>query len=496
MDIKPVIEFKNINKKFGDFFANEDISIRILPNTVHSIIGENGAGKTTLMKILFGIYKQDSGNVIINGRDMSFKSPRDAIKSSIGMVHQHFELIDDFSALENIVLGDEVSSFGFLNLEESRRHLFDLIVKYNLGVDLEKKVSDISISEKQKIELLKLLYRKSEILIFDEPTAVLSPVEVEEFFKIIRQFKDEGKSIILITHKLNEIRELADRVTVLRKGRVVYEVDREGIDLTVLSKEIVGELETELGYEDRINEKSNEPFLKFENVVCKRESLPVLNGFNLQVHGGEIYSVCGVEGNGQSEIVDLVVGLIRKSEGEIFIENGGFSLVPDDRIEKGMIKEFNIGENVILRNGKKTVITAEMIAESSKSIALKYDVRLPALNASLESLSGGNQQKVIFGREVELNSKIMIFVHPTRGVDINATAYIHKIIIEQKNKGKAVLIITSDLDEAFHLSDKIGVLYKGRIGIEFRREDFEEGSNRRNEVFTNIGKAMIGVNVV
>ena len=496
MEITHIIEFKNITKKFGDFFANEDISIRIMPNTVHSIIGENGAGKSTLMKILFGIYKQDSGSVFINGREIFFRNPLDAIKNGIGMVHQHFELIDDFSALENIILGDEVTNIGFLNLEESKRNLFDLIVKYNLGVNLDKKVSVISISEKQKIELLKLLYRKSEILIFDEPTAVLSPVEVEEFFKIIRQFKEEGKTIILITHKLNEIKELADSVTVLRKGKVVYEVDRDGIDLSVLSKEIVGELETDLGIEDRIDVISDEPFLKFENVVFKRENLPVLNGFNLQVHGGEVYSVCGVEGNGQSEIVDLIVGIIRKSEGNITLESDRISLVPDDRIEKGMIKEFNIGENVILRNGKKSIITSEMIAESSKMIASKYDVRLPALNISLESLSGGNQQKVIFGREVELNSEIMIFVHPTRGVDINATAYIHKIIIEQKNKGKAVLIITSDLDEAFHLSDKIGVLYKGRIGNEFKRADFEERSSKRNEVLSNIGKAMIGVNVV
>jgi len=496
LEVNPIIEFKNISKKFGDFFANEDVSFCIMPNTVHSLIGENGAGKTTLMKILFGIYKQDSGNVFINGSIASFKNPLDAIKNSIGMVHQHFELIDDFTALENIVLGDEVSKFGFLNLDESRRNLFDLIVKYNLGVNLDKKISDISISEKQKIELLKLLYRKSDILIFDEPTAVLSPVEVEEFFKIIRKFKEEGKSIILITHKLNEIKELADRVTVLRKGKVVYEVDREEIDLSVLSKEIVGELDTDLSVDDRIDRFSDIPFLKFVNVIYKKDNIAVLNELNLQVHGGEIYSVCGVEGNGQSEIVDLVVGIVQKTNGTITLEHEGISLVPDDRIEKGMIKEFNIGENVILRNGRNPIITSDMINESSKSIVEKYDIRIPSLSAHLESLSGGNQQKVIFGREVELNSNTMVFVHPTRGVDINAMAYIHKIILEQRNKGKAILLITSDLDEAFHLSDKIGVLYKGRIGNEYIRKDFEEGSSKRDEVLRNIGKAMIGVNVV
>lgn len=496
MEANPVIEFKNISKKFGDFFANDDVSFLVKSNTVHSIIGENGAGKTTLMKILFGIYKQDFGNVLLNGTKVSFKNPLDAIKSGIGMVHQHFELIDDFTALENVILGDEVSNYGFLDYDEARKNLFDLIAKYNLGVSLDKKISEVSISEKQKIELLKLLYRKSDILIFDEPTAVLSPVEVEEFFKIVRKFKDEGKSIILITHKLNEIKELADRVTVLRKGKVVYEVDRNNIDLSVLSKQIVGELDTDHSVDKRTDSYSETPFLKFKNVVYKKDNIALINELNIQVHGGEIYSLCGVEGNGQSEIVDLIVGIAHKSYGEISLEYDGISLVPDDRIEKGMIKEFNIGENVILRNGKNFVITSGMINKFSKSIVDKYDVRIPSLTAPLESLSGGNQQKVIFGREIELDCNTMVFVHPTRGVDINAAAYIHKIILQQKNKGKAILIITSDLDEAFYLSDKIGVLYKGRIGNEFKRTDFEEGSIKRDEVLRNIGKAMIGVNIV
>lgn len=492
----PIIEFKSIHKKFGNFFANKDVSFSIMPNAVHTLLGENGAGKSTLMKILFGIYKQDTGNVVINGKDVSFKSPIDAIKYGIGMVHQHFELIDDFTALENIVLGDEVTKYGFLDLEKSRKRLFDLIEKYNLGVNLDKKIYDVSISEKQKIEILKLLYRNSEILIFDEPTAVLSPVEVEGFFKIIRKFKQEGKTIILITHKLNEVKELADRVTVLRKGEVVYEVDREGINISVLSKAIVGELDENLEVDKRNEILSDTPLLSFSNVLYRKDNLSVLKEFNLQVHGGEIYSICGVEGNGQEEIVDLIVGIIKKNQGEIFFNNERVSLVPDDRIEKGMIQEYNIGENILLRNSRNTVITSEQINEASQSIAEKYDVRLPSLNTPLKSLSGGNQQKVIFGREIEFNSNIMVFVHPTRGVDINATAYIHKIILDQKNKGKAVLIITSDLDEAFYLADKIGVLYKGKIVVEFKREYFEEGSSKRDEVLKNIGKAMIGVDIV
>jgi len=491
----PIIEFKNINKKFGDFFANEEVSFRIMPNTVHSLIGENGAGKTTLMKILFGIYKQDSGQIYINGNPVSFKNPLDAIRNNIGMVHQHFELIDDFTALENIVLGDEESKYGFLNLDKSKKILIDIIAKYSLGINLNEKVCNISISEKQKIELLKLLYRKSEILIFDEPTAVLSPIEVEEFFKIIRKFKEEGKTIILITHKLNEIKELADKVTVLRKGKVVYEVDRENMDIAVLSKEIVGELETVIDLNERVKNLSEEPFIEFNDVKFKKDNVSVLSGINLSVFGGQIYSVCGVEGNGQSEIVDLIAGISHKSSGNIKLKFDGISLVPDDRLEKGMIKEFNTGENVLLRNNKHKYISSEKIVNTSKEIVVKYDVRLPSISAALESLSGGNQQKVIFGREIELDNNIMVFVHPTRGVDINATAYIHKIILEQRNKGKAVLLITSDLDEALKLSDKIGIIYKGLIGKEFIRSEFDENTDKRNTVLQNIGKAMIGVNV-
>ena len=495
MITNPIIEFQNINKKFGEFSANEEISFAIEPNTVHSLIGENGAGKTTLMNILFGIYKQDSGKIFINGKQVSFKNSLDAIKNNIGMVHQHFELIDDFTVLENIILGDEESDYGFLNLNKSRRILTDLIAKYNLGINLDEKVCNISISEKQKIELLKLLYRKSEILIFDEPTAVLSPIEIEEFFKIIRKFKEERKTIILITHKLNEIKELADKVTVLRKGKVVYEVNSDILDISVLSKEIVGELETVLDLSVRENNLSKEPFIELKNVMFRQENVSVLCGINISVFGGEIYSVCGVEGNGQSQIVDLIAGITNKTSGSINMKYESISLVPDDRLEKGMIKEFNTGENVLIRNNKHKYISSDRIYRTSKEIVEKYDIRLPAINAPLESLSGGNQQKVIFGREIELGNNIMVFVHPTRGVDINATAYIHKIILEQRNKGKAVLLITSDLDEALKLSDKIGILYKGLIGKEFLRNEFDENTVKRNNVLQSIGKAMIGVNV-
>lgn len=495
MNPNPIIEFISINKKFGDFFANEEISFSIMPNSIHSLIGENGAGKTTLMKMLFGIYKQTSGQILIDGVQVDFKNPLDAIKNNIGMVHQHFELIDDFTALENIVLGDEESYYGFLNLEKSKKILIDIIARYNLGINLDEKVCNISISEKQKIELLKLLYRKSEILIFDEPTAVLSPIEVEEFFKIVRKFKEEGKTIILITHKLNEIKELADKVTVLRKGKVVYEVDRENLDIAVLSKEIVGELETVIDLSLRADIKSDTPFIELNNVMFRHDNITVLNGINLSVFGGQIYSVCGVEGNGQSELVDLIAGISNVTSGNINMLHKGISLVPDDRLEKGMIKEFNTGENVLLRNNKHKYISSDTIYSTSKNIIEKYDVRLPEVNASLESLSGGNQQKVIFGREIELDNNILVFVHPTRGVDINATAYIHKIILEQRNKGKAILLITSDLDEAFKLSDKIGIIYKGLIGKEFMRNEFSDDTQQRSAVLHNIGKAMIGVNV-
>jgi len=491
-----MIEFKNITKTFGNFTANDDISFTVANNSIHSIIGENGAGKTTLMKILFGINKPEKGNIYLKDEKIVFKNPLDAISYGIGMLHQHFQLIDDFTAYENIVLGSEVSKGIFLDKNKSSVVLNELIQKYNLGIDLDKKVEDCSISEKQKIEILKLLYRKSEILIFDEPTAVLSPFEVDEFFKIIRKFKEEGKTIIFITHKLNEIKELADRVTVLRKGKVVYEVERENLDLNILSKNIVGDIEmNENDIEKSFNLKNSEKVIAdLKNISLFIDNVQKLNELNLSIHSGEIYGISGVEGNGQNELVDFLLGFNVQKSGEITKDYDKVSIVPDDRLEKGMIKDFNIGENTIIRNKKYNYISKKIIADETTAIVEKYDVRLPNNDASLYSLSGGNQQKAIFGREIELKNKLLILVHPTRGVDINATNFIHRKIVEERNEGTAILLISSDLDELLQLSDKLAVIFKGKIIKEFNSEDLNfKGEADRKKLIENVGKLMIGV---
>lgn len=502
------VEFKGISKKFGSFYANEDISFAVKKNSVHCILGENGAGKTTLMKILFGIYRQDSGVIKIFDDEVRFTSPHDAIDKKIGMVHQHFMLVEDFTVLENIILGYERTKNFKLDIKGTEVILNELIKKYNLGLDLNKKVSDISISEQQKTEILKLLYRRSEILIFDEPTAVLSPVEVKEFFKIIDTFKADGKTIILITHKLNEVKEISDRVSVLRRGKLVYETDNDSkqLDISKLSNAIVGE---ELSGKDfHLNKipdtnPENINFLTLKNIYLKKKNVSVLNDLNLDLKKGEILGICGVEGNGQNEIVDIINGLEKNYQGSINSVKENISLVPDDRLKKGMIKEYSIGENVFLKNKESFFITKKVLKEMSENVINKYDVRVSDVNSPLGSLSGGNQQKAIFAREIELDNDILVFSHPTRGVDINATLFIHSKITEQRNKGKAVLLISSDLDELISLSDRLCVLYNGKIVRTFGYEELKSFTENKllseidaksnQSLYEEIGKLMIGI---
>ena len=492
-EIRHIIEFRNITKRFGNYTANECISFGIAKNSIHSIIGENGAGKSTLMKILFGMYAPDSGDILINEIPRRFRSPLEAIANNIGMLHQHFELIEDFTVFENVILGSEPVKRGAIVVQETRRRIIELIDKYNLGISPEDRVCDISISQKQKVEILKLLFRNSEILIFDEPTSVLSPVEVEEFFRIIRKFKEMGKTIILITHKLNEIKELSDRVSVLRKGRLVYEVDAESLDLDLLSREIIGQVETARMPQAREEFEEKELLLSFKDVTLKKDNIEKLRGITFTVGSGEIYGICGVEGNGQSEITEAILGTERCQSGELIIKAKDISIVPDDRIGKGMIKEFSIGENVMLRERDCIRFDKKRIREKARNLIDKYDVRLSDETAALESLSGGNQQKVIFGRETGLDNKLMVLVHPTRGVDINSSAFIYKIIIEERNKNKGILIISSDLEEILKLSDRIGVIYKGKIVSEYVKSEFEFSDEDKKKKFTTrIGRAMIG----
>jgi len=490
------IEFQNISKKFGNLAANDDISFAVKENTVHCIVGENGAGKSTLMKILFGSYRQDSGTLKINGREAEFRSPLDAIASGIGMLHQHFMLIEDFTVLENVILGNEITKKIKIDFEESEKILNGYIEKYSLGLSLGKKITELSISEQQKVEILKLLYRNSEIIIFDEPTAVLSPIEVIEFFKIIYQFKIEGKTIILITHKLNEVKEISDYVSVLRRGKLVYETGSEMLDLKTLSKEIVGNVEIQddnTGYDF---EGEKEIAAEMNGINLVKNKIPVLNGIEMKLRKGEVYGICGVEGNGQNEITDILFGLEKNYSGNLKINTDKISLVPDDRLKKGMIKEFSVGENIILKKNKIKFINKSEIKKAASEVIEKYDVRLSDINSPMSALSGGNQQKVIIAREIEQGSELLIFSHPTRGVDIAASAFIHSMILEQKKNGKSVLLISADLDEILKLSDRLGVINKGRIVAEFEKNQFDlKNETEKVILLESIGKLMIGASV-
>ncbi|MBI5403522.1 MAG: ABC transporter ATP-binding protein [Ignavibacteriae bacterium] len=489
-----IIEFSNISKKFGNLKANDNISFAVRKNSVHCIVGENGAGKSTLMKILFGSYRQDSGIMKVNGSDVSFNSPLDAIANGIGMLHQHFMLIEDFTVMENVILGSEKTLNIKIDFEESERVLKEYIKKYNLDLNLNKKISELSISEQQKVEILKLLYRNSEIIIFDEPTAVLSPIEVLEFFKIIFQFKVEGKTIILITHKLNEVREISDYVSVLRRGKLVYETEKDILDLKVLSREIVGNVEIQDENTGFDYEGEPEVIAGLNNINLSVNKISVLNNLDLKLKKGEVYGICGVEGNGQNEVINILFGLEKNFTGKLNIFTDKISLVPDDRLKKGMIKEFSVGENLIIKKKECHYISNKCLKKTAEETISKYDVRMPDINAPMESLSGGNQQKVIIAREIELGNDLLIFSHPTRGVDIAASAFIHSTILQQKKKGKSILLVSSDLDEILKLSDRLGVISKGRIVAEFDRNQY----NLQNEVektilLESIGKLMIGI---
>ncbi|HEY5122422.1 MAG TPA: ABC transporter ATP-binding protein [Ignavibacteria bacterium] len=488
------VEFTNITKKFGDFIANDNINFNVLNNSVHCIVGENGAGKSTLMKVLSGAYIPDSGYFNIYGEKKHFKSTHDAIASKIGMLYQHFMLIDDFTVLENVILGNEISKGMKLDFTEISRKLNELIELYNLGLNINKKISELSISEQQKVEILKLLYRDSNILIFDEPTAVLSPFEVDKFFEIVNKFKSENKTIIFITHKLKEVLVIADCVTVLRKGKKVYEAGKNELNIPALSKAIVGEVSHRNLDIPREDKETHTSALKLENISLRKNKIIVLNGFNLELYNGSIHGIAGVEGNGQSDIIDVLCGLEKKFTGKFEPATLRTGVVPDDRIKKGMIKEYTIGENMILKNYKGNFINHKRLTGISEYIITEYDVRVSDIDSPMQSLSGGNQQKVIFAREAESDSEVLIFAHPTRGVDINATNFIHNRIIEQRNKNKAILLISSDLDELLSLSDTLSVLYKGRILKTFgniQKLLAEPGGN--NKLVESVGKLMLGI---
>ena len=482
-----VIEMLHITKEFPGIKANDDVTLQLRRGEVHALLGENGAGKSTLMSVLFGLYQPEHGVIKKNGQEVNIKDPNAANDLGIGMVHQHFKLVECFSVLDNIMLGVEPCKAGFLQKEKARKKVMELSEKYGLRVDPDALVSDISVGMQQRVEILKMLYRDNEILIFDEPTAVLTPQEIDELMEIMRGFKKEGKSILFITHKLNEIMAVADRCTILRKGKGIGTVDIAKTSKEELSRMMVGR-DVQFAVE-KAPAKPGDVVLSVKDMhvpgrVHKKDAV---RGVSFEVRGGEIVCLAGIEGNGQTELVYGLTGLEKVTHGTITLggqditqasirqrSKDGMSHIPEDRHKHGLVLDYSLENNMVLqrywepRFQKMGFINKAAVREYSDRLIQQYDVRSGQGSSTIvRSMSGGNQQKAIIAREIDKDPKLLVAVQPTRGLDVGAIEYIHKQIVDERDRGKAVLLISLELDEVMNLSDRILVMYEGEIVGEF-----------------------------
>ncbi len=482
-----IVEMRHITKRFPGIVANDDVSIAIKKGEIFALLGENGAGKSTLMSMLFGMYEPDEGEILIRGEKVRIASPAHATQLSIGMVHQHFKLVENYTITENIVLGQEPKArlFGILpavDIKGSDKKIAELSKRYGLEVDPRKKIEDVNVSTRQRVEILKMLYREAEILIFDEPTAVLTPQEIEFLLDIIRGLRNAGKTIILITHKLEEIKKVADRCAILCRGKLIDVLDVATTSTKTMANMMVGR---EVVFSiDKNPAKFGAEVLKVANITVKnQDGLPVVKNVSFSIRSGEIFAIAGVSGNGQTEVADAITGLIPVSGGKIFLKEtditnlsvrdrtlAGISYIPEDRQEVGLVLDFNLAENLALKEYfrepfcKKGVLQEEAFDEHGKKLIENYDIRSgQGIETVVRSMSGGNQQKAIIAREIELSSELMIFVQPTRGLDIGAIENIHRQILTQRDAGRAILLISLELDEIIGLADTIGVMYNGEM---------------------------------
>lgn len=478
-----IIEMLNIRKEFPGIVANDDITLQLKRGEIHALLGENGAGKSTLMSVLFGLYQPEKGVIKKNGEVVQINNPNDATALNIGMVHQHFKLIDVFTVLDNIILGAEDTKLGFLQKKEARKKVQALSEKYGLNVDLDALVEDISVGMQQRTEILKMLYRDNEILIFDEPTAVLTPQEIDELMETMRGFAKEGKSILFITHKLNEIMAVADRVTVLRKGKYVGTVNVKDTNKQELSNMMVGHPVQLVVQKEDAN--PGDVILDVQNLVVpsKVHKNNAVKGVSFQAHAGEILCIAGIDGNGQTELVYGLTGLEKASGGTITLcgkdiskasihkrNKAGMSHIPEDRHKHGLVLDDTLENNLVLqaylepRFQNMGFIKRDAIRQYANKIIEQYDVRSGQGAVTIaRSMSGGNQQKAIIGREIDRGNPLLIAVQPTRGLDVGAIEYIHSQLVAERDAGKAVLLISLELDEVMSLSDRILVMYEGEI---------------------------------
>ncbi len=482
-----VIEMLHITKEFPGIKANDDITLQLKKGEIHALLGENGAGKSTLMSVLFGLYQPEEGTIKKDGQVVKIKDPNDANALNIGMVHQHFKLVEVFTVLDNIILGVEPNKMGFLQKKEAREKVMALSEKYGLAIDPDAMIEDISVGMQQRVEILKMLYRDNEILIFDEPTAVLTPQEIDELMDIMRNFTKEGKSILFITHKLNEIMAVADRCTVLRKGKCIGTVDIKDTDKAELSRMMVGR-DVEFQVHKAVREPG-EAVLSIEHltVPSKLHKNNAVKNVSLQAHAGEILCLAGIEGNGQTEFVYALTGLEKPSQGSITLKGHdithvsirdrsklGMSHIPEDRHKYGLVLDYTLEENLVLQrywqpqfeaNG---FIKKDAVRHYAEKLIAQYDIRSgqgPITTA--RSMSGGNQQKAIVAREIDKEPDLLVAVQPTRGLDVGAIEYIHKQLVAARDANKAVLLVSLELDEVMNVSDRILVMYEGEIVGEF-----------------------------
>ena len=464
-----IIEMCNITKEFPGIIANDDITLQLKKGEIHALLGENGAGKSTLMSVLFGLYQPEKGVIKKNGEVVKVRDPNDANALGIGMVHQHFKLVHNFTVLQNIVLGMETTRHGFLRMDEARKKVVSLSEQYGLRVDPDALIEDITVGMQQRVEILKMLYRDNEILIFDEPTAVLTPQEIEELMKIMKGLAAEGKSILFITHKLNEIKQVADRCTVLRKGKYIGT-----IDVSNVSKEEMSEMMVGRKVALKVDKTPAEPTdVIFETqgltVINKEHGKKVVDGVSLKVRRGEIVCVAGIDGNGQTELVQAITGLIKADSGSVIL-NGedvthstiryknthGMGHIPEDRHKHGLVLDYPLAYNLVFQS----YFEPEYCAHGF----LKYDIRSGQGGKTIaRSMSGGNQQKAIVAREIDRGPELLIAVQPTRGLDVGAIEYIHRQLVAERDNGKGILLVSLELDEVMSLADRILVIYEGQI---------------------------------
>lgn len=490
--MEKVVEMRGITKVFPGTIANDNVDFSLSKGEIHVLLGENGAGKTTLMNILYGLYQQESGDIFINGNKVAMKNPKEAISLGIGMVHQHFMLVHNFTVAQNMVLGYEPKKGLKVDMSKAIKDTKELSDKYGFNIDPKWVIEDMTVGQQQKVEILKALYRGADILILDEPTAVLTPQEIDELGVILKNLVREGKSIILITHKLKEVMKMSDRVTIIRRGKVIDVVETKKTTIDSLAEMMVGRKVNLVA--NKKEGKVGESVLKIKKLeVLDNRNLPAVKGVDLEVKKGEILALAGVDGNGQSELIEALAGLRPIKSGEIFLNgknltgkspmeiiNTGLGHIPEDRHKRGLILNFSLLENAVLGThhkkefSKGIIMDYKAIRNHAKKLIKDYDVRTPNEDVNAVALSGGNQQKMVIAREIEKDPELLVAAQPTRGLDVGAIEYIHKRLIAERDKGRGVLLVSLELDEVLALADRVAVIYDGNIVDILDRKDVTE----------------------